>query len=98
MYAQENPVAESDWRIGLRPGDRVWVMHDDGSQKKHVVRSRPWNLHGEWVLLISDVTGCYALGRVGGMVGREECPTCRGLVQQPRAACGLCDGMGYLPG
>ncbi len=52
-------------RKNLVPGDRVIVLHDDGSEKTHTVERSPWTLYGPTMILgLSGVTGGYLLNRV----------------------------------
>ena len=41
------------------------LLRDDGTFTDHEVRSEPWQLgHGEWVVLVTGITGGYQLTRV----------------------------------
>ena len=52
-------------QLAVKAGDKVKLLRDDGTFTDHEVRSEPWQLgHGEWVVLVTGITGGYQLTRV----------------------------------
>jgi hypothetical protein len=49
------------WPIGTP----VLVRRDDGTLLETVTRSAPWQMaHGDWVVLVKGITGCYLADRI----------------------------------
>ncbi len=54
-----------DWRLALRPGDRVWVRMDGGEEVPFLVKYAPWQLGDlTWVVGLAGIAGGYLLSRV----------------------------------
>ena len=54
----------TQWQLGLKPGDTVDYINDDGKAERRKVRSEPWQLgHGEWVIKLDGRTGGVMLTR-----------------------------------
>jgi hypothetical protein len=70
------PDDAGDWRRGLKPGDRVRLLRDDGAVTEHEVWHAPTRLYsGEWVAWLSGIIGCYQLSRVLAAVPADPVPT-----------------------
>ncbi len=55
-----------DWNNRHRIGVAVTVTRDDGSKVNTVTKSDAYLLgHGQAVILLEGISGCYALDRVG---------------------------------
>lgn len=56
------PIPE---QLAIKEGDKVTVLQDDGTFRYLEARSSPWQLkHGEWVVLLTGISGGYLLSRV----------------------------------
>jgi len=49
----------------FKVGDKVKVLKDDGTIFESTVKYEPWQLgHGQWVIGINGIVGCYMVERV----------------------------------
>lgn len=65
-------VKPMDELLSLKPGDRVRVRRDDGTEVNYTVKYEPWRLgHGTWVIGLKGISGGYDLSRVVEVLERR---------------------------
>lgn len=50
-------------QLAIRSGDIVEVKRDDGTKESHQAVSDPWQLGGDWVVMLDGISGGYDLAR-----------------------------------